>query len=109
MILVAAVLLGATVVAGQRLWRAVAGPAPAAALVAPMTVRPGDSLWSLARRYGQPSMSIRDRVDALARENGLSSRSALTPGQRLIVSVANPAEAAILRQAVAASGAVPRQ
>lgn len=109
MILVAAVIVGAAFVAGQRLWRAVLGPAPSAALIAPLTVRPGDSLWSLARRYGDPSVNIRDRVDALARANGLSSQAALTPGQRLIVSVGNPAEAAALRQTVAASETMTRQ
>lgn len=42
------------------------------------TVRRGDSLWEIARRYGV-------RVRQLAQWNGISSRATLKPGQRLIV------------------------
>ncbi len=42
------------------------------------TVRPGESLWLLARRYGAT-------VDALRRWNGLSAHPVLRPGQKLII------------------------
>lgn len=41
------------------------------------TVRPGDSLWRIASRYGTT-------VDQLRRDNGISG-SRLSPGQRLVV------------------------
>lgn len=101
------ILAGALGAVGLRLWQAAAA-VPAASLSVPMTVRPGDSLWSLARRYGDPRDYILERVDRLARANRLPPGASLTPGQRLLVPVANPVEVAKLRRAVA-SGAAQRQ
>ncbi|MDE2089164.1 MAG: LysM peptidoglycan-binding domain-containing protein [Gammaproteobacteria bacterium] len=42
------------------------------------TVRPGDTLWNIARNYGVS-------VAALARWNAMGSRSELKPGQRLVI------------------------
>ncbi|WP_294945282.1 LysM peptidoglycan-binding domain-containing protein [Sulfurivirga sp.] len=42
------------------------------------TVKPGENLWLLARRYGAT-------VDALRRWNGLSAHPVLRPGQKLII------------------------
>ncbi|MCA9540691.1 MAG: LysM peptidoglycan-binding domain-containing protein, partial [Myxococcales bacterium] len=42
------------------------------------TVRSGDSLWSIARRYGV-------EVGALRKRNGLDRKAALRPGQRLVI------------------------
>lgn len=67
----------------------------------PITVRHGDSLWSLAKRYGDPNVYILDRVDTLARANGFSSSATLQPGQRIIVPVGNPVELAKVQQFVA--------
>jgi membrane-bound lytic murein transglycosylase D len=67
---------------GQRL--RVAGTAPSVrgggggGSAATYTVRPGDSLWLIASRYGTS-------VDRLRRDNGLNG-NALQPGQRLKVS-----------------------
>lgn len=66
-----------------------------------VTVRPGDTLWSLARRYGDPNLYILERVNAMADANGLSSHGPLVPGQRVVVSVENPVEVARLQRAVA--------
>jgi hypothetical protein len=55
-----------------------AAPAPGAAVV---TVRPGDSLWSIARRL-QPTGDVRALVDRLLEANG--SRP-LQPGDRVVV------------------------
>jgi nucleoid-associated protein YgaU len=96
------VVLCAMVAVGLKLWRGNVAAATSAAVrpvVLPVTVRAGDSLWSLARRYGDPSVYILDRVDTLARTNKLTGSVRLTPGQRLLVPVGNPAVAATLRQA----------
>ncbi|BCW98276.1 MAG: hypothetical protein KatS3mg024_1103 [Armatimonadota bacterium] len=49
-----------------------------AALAATHTVRTGDTLWELSRRYG---VSTR----AIARANGISENSTLQPGQKLTI------------------------
>ncbi len=67
----------------------------------PMTVQRGDSLWSLAKRYGDPNAYILERVDILAQANKMSSRSALMPGQRIIIPVSNPVEVARLQRNLA--------
>ena len=92
------VLFGMIVVLG---WRAAGGVASArsataaraaatevAPLFATITVRPGDTLWSLAGRYGDPHQPIVRRVDALTRANRLSSGATLVPGQTLLVPTA---------------------
>jgi LysM repeat protein len=47
-----------------------------------VTVRPGDSLWSIAARYTPASESIQETVDRIAATNHLSG-GAIVPGQRL--------------------------
>jgi len=73
--------------------------------ISPLTVRvtvaPGDSLWSLARRYGNPDTYIEDNVDAMAKTNGMAAKSRLVVGQRLLVTVSNPVELASLQTHVA--------
>ncbi|GAB4468464.1 MAG: hypothetical protein OHK0029_40850 [Armatimonadaceae bacterium] len=60
-------------------------------------VQPGDTLWSLARRYGNPKRDIQERVYRIRTENGFASGAGLHPGQRLLVPVENPVELAKLR------------
>ena len=49
-----------------------------------VTVMRGDSLWVLARRFGQAGVDTRDNVALISELNGgLSGR--LEPGQRLVV------------------------
>ncbi len=67
----------------------------------PMTVGQGETMWSLAKRYGDPRMSQLDRLDVLARANGLAPSANLHPGQRLLVPVENPCEAAHLQPVMA--------
>jgi murein DD-endopeptidase MepM/ murein hydrolase activator NlpD len=50
----------------------------AGAAQAVVTVRPGETLWSIARAYGVP-------VDAIVRVNRLSSANQIAAGQRLII------------------------
>ena len=66
-----------------------------------VTVGQGDSLWQLARRFGNPQTNIQERVDLLARANGLTCASSLVTGQRLLVRVENPVEMARLHSRVA--------
>jgi LysM repeat protein len=74
---------------------------PAVGVTVPMRVRPGTSLWSLARRYGNPQKNIVDRVEDMASLNNMTTSDTLMPGQRLLVKVENPVEIAQLKQNVA--------
>ena len=71
-----------------------AAAAPAETITA--TVKPGDTLWKYAKRFGSSDRYILDQVDDLARANSLSSRAALIPGQHLKIAVSNPVELAKL-------------
>jgi len=46
-------------------------------------VRPGESLWIIARRYGVT-------VDELQRWNGLGGNSLIRPGDRILVNMSQP-------------------
>lgn len=64
--------------AGQRL-KISGGSSPAANTAGAYTVRPGDTLASIAARHGTT-------VNALVRANGLANPNRIYPGQRLILS-----------------------
>lgn len=49
-----------------------------------VTVRPGDTLWDLARSHPAEGITDEQMVDLLMRENGLS-KGLLQPGQELLV------------------------
>jgi hypothetical protein len=66
--------------------------------VVSVTVKPGDTLWRFARVYGAPGSYILDRVDVIARDNGLVAMSSLVPGQHLRIRVENPVLLARLDQ-----------
>ena len=63
-----------------------------------VTVKPGDTLWTFARRYGAPGSYILDSVDAIARDNDLDPSGTLVPGQKLMIRVENPAVLAKLQR-----------
>jgi len=65
------------------------GPPTATATI---TVQPGDTLWSLAREYGDPDQYILERVNALARANGLGRNRMLREGQTLAIPVSSSAK-----------------
>lgn len=50
-----------------------------------IVVGQGDTLWSLAKKHGDPHEYILSRVDRIAHANGLSTGTILQPGQKLIV------------------------
>lgn len=58
---------------------------PAAPEMMTITVQPGDTLWGLAKRYGNQDTYILARVDSLARANKLSRGGELIAGQALLV------------------------
>ena len=66
-------------------------------IVVPMTVGQGETFWSIARKYGNSDEYILERVNALAEANGMTSRTALVPGQRILVPVSNPQQIARLQ------------
>ncbi len=71
------------------LWvrNAAAGPVPP--VMAKITVRPGDTLWCLAKQYGDPNQYILERVHTLAKANGLKRGEMLHVGQTLVIPVTN--------------------
>ena len=66
-----------------------------------VTVAPGDTLWSLSRRYGSDKANIQEQIDTLAQANALSTGTALVAGERLLVPVTNPTVLARLQTHVA--------
>ena len=59
-------------------------------VVLPVTVHPGDTLWTYAQKYGAPDAYILDRVEMIARANHLADDASLVPGQHLQIPVTNP-------------------
>lgn len=53
-------------------------------------VKRGDTLTSLAQRYGNPDTYILEREDQIARANHLTGTAPLLPGQHLQIPVTNP-------------------
>ena len=48
-----------------------------------ITVGEGDSMWSVASRYGDRELSIHDRIAALEEANPKAAQGFLFPGQKL--------------------------
>ena len=88
----AATLLFCLIGLAQSLYPAAVSDPPASAYTAvvPVTVHPGDTLWTYAQKYGAPDSYILDRVEVIAHVNHLSSDAALVVGQHLLVPVTNP-------------------
>ena len=63
--------------------------APASGIVSSsfkyVVVRPGDTLWGLAERYGDPDVPIQASVEQISCQNGLSRSPVLYPGRLLRV------------------------
>lgn len=62
---------------------------PVEPVIATITVQSGDTLWNLAKQYGDPDQYILARVDALAKANGLKRGDVLRVGQTLTIPVTN--------------------
>ena len=67
----------------------VSQPLPQTVVIA-KTVKRGDTLASLALRYGDPNTYLLRREDQIARANRLSGNAPLLPGQHLQIPVTNP-------------------
>ena len=66
--------------------------------VLPVTVHPGNTLWTYAQKYEFSNVYILDRVDAIARANHLAPDAALVPGQHLLIPVTDPTKLAQLQR-----------
>ncbi len=69
-------------------------------LIISKAVKRGDTLASLAQRYGNPNTYILEREDQIARANHLTGTQPLLPGQHLQIPVTNPT---VIAQIVRAS------
>ncbi len=76
-----------------------AGPSAPAVIVISKKVARGDTLGSLARRYGDPQTYLPVRVEQIARLNHLSGAVPLVPGQHLRIPVSSPAMIAQIERA----------
>lgn len=50
-----------------------------------VTVKSGDTLWSLAKEHGPRGRDIRETIDRIRRINGLDDRASLRPGEQLTI------------------------
>ncbi len=80
----ATALLAASVLVGRPTYRV-----PEAHYVH-VTVKSGDTLWSLARRYGHPGQYLPKTIHEIRAANKMAT-SAIQPGQELLVPVQAPA------------------
>jgi LysM repeat protein len=53
-----------------------------------VVVQPGDTLWQIASRYGDPNQYILDRVEAISRINHMAGDQSLVPGEKILVPTA---------------------
>ncbi len=83
-LVLAALLLGAFAIGRSASSQATTTVATPTAAPVQVTVRSGDTLWTLARRLA-PGRDTRDVVDQLRRLNHLSSASDLKAGQQLLL------------------------
>lgn len=85
------VLLSAAVVVGLvMIWaglHAVFSRSDVAAGMMCVKVHAGESLWTYAKKYGDPDVYILKRVQDIAKINRIDAKNPLQPGQELIVPV----------------------
>ena len=79
------ILFGALAAMGWRVASGLRAPAAVRAASVTIRVRPGDTLWSVARRHGPAGLDTPARMDALLRINHLPNDAVLVPGQTLRV------------------------
>ena len=76
-----------------------AGPSAPAMVLISKNVSRGDTLTSLAKRYGDPHTYLLVREEQIARLNHLSGAAPLVPGQHLRIPVTSPTLIAEIEQA----------
>jgi hypothetical protein len=86
LLLVAAIC---TLILAAGVWTRSTIAGPVRPVMASITVQPGDTLWSLAKQYGDPNQYILERVHTLAKANSLQRGDALHVGQTLVIPVTN--------------------
>lgn len=50
-----------------------------------VTVRSGDTLWTIAQEWSDPDEDVRDVIDRIVTANKLSSSAAIGAGQQLVI------------------------
>lgn len=76
-----------------------AGPSASPVVMISKNVSRGDTLTSLAKRYGDPQTYLPVREEQIARANHLSGAVPLVPGQHLRIPVTSPAVIAEIERA----------
>ena len=64
-------------------------PKPGGSPTRTVIVKPGDTVWQMASRYGDPNVYILDRVEAITRLNNMSDGQALVSGQKIRVPISH--------------------
>ncbi len=59
-----------------------------------VTVRSGDTLWTIAQEWSDPDEDVRDVIDRIVAANKLSSSAAIGAGQQLVIPVRDHGQAA---------------
>jgi LysM repeat protein len=94
-------ILTASTIGGVALARRGGRPAtPAIPSSIAITIQSGDTLWSLAKRFGDPNAYILERVNTLAAANGLASDARLMPGQRITIPISSADDFARVQAAI---------
>lgn len=78
-------LLSLVVMTGRILSGPRASAVVSAASLTTIRVRPGDTLWAIARGHGPTTLDMPARIEALVRVNRLPRNAVLVPGQTLRV------------------------
>jgi predicted Zn-dependent protease len=78
-------LAGLSLLAGVPLFASLHAYAAPPQHFATVTVRPGDTLWSLAADRTPSGGSVDELIDRISATNGLRDGEALRPGQRLLI------------------------
>jgi hypothetical protein len=53
------------------------------------TVAPGDNLGIIAKQYGDKSKTLKENIDAIAKDNNIADPNHIEPGQKLTISTGN--------------------
>jgi len=87
------ILIGALLIVGAV---ATSRPRVPSTTMAPVSVRSGETVWSLAAAHPVPGLTTAEVADLLVRTNGLEGRT-VTPGETVLIPVEPPTTRLALR------------